>query len=151
VVAIMMLASCAPNVRAQDAEVLYWTFEPRVSRHIESALAELSIPGVVVFNESAFFFQYDSQPWSLVIIRRKDVLSFQTQVELMDRLEGHMARGGRVLVHLAEIERMPMLQDFFGLDGAEDIVTPEVARPLREPRHPAGMRLSLELTDEPMT
>ena len=148
---IVLVAICAADTRAQDPEALYWTFNPRANRDIEAALAELSIPGMTAFSDDVFFSLYDSQPWSLVIIRRKDVLSFTTQVELMDRLEGHLARGGRVLVHLAEIERMPMLQDFFGLDDAEDIVTPEVARPLREPRHPAGMFPSLELADEPMT
>ena len=135
---LVLLLAWAEGVRAQDAEVLYWTFNPRVNRPIEAALADMSIPAVVTFSEGAFFFQYDSQPWKLVIIRRKDVLSFDTQVRLIDRLEDHLARGGRVLVHLAEIERMPMLQGFLGLDGADDIVTREVARPLRDPSHPAG-------------
>ena len=116
-----------------------------------SALGGFDIERYRALTFLEFTRQFDAGSWRLIAIRRVGRLDTTTQVALIGRLEDHLARGGRVLVHLAEIERMPMLQDFLGLDGAEDIMTRQIARPLRDPRHPAGMFPSLELADEPMT
>ena len=148
--AIILVAACCTRASAQDRDVLYWADSSALTDPISAALGGFDVEGYRALTFLEFTQQFDAGPWRLIAIRRVGRLDTTTQVALIDRLEDHLARGGRVLVHLAEIEQMPMLQRFFGLNGAEDLVAPLEAGPLLDPSHPAG-RFFLEVADEPMT
>ncbi len=117
-----MLAAGAPGVRAQGTDFLFWTeFD---SGPVGSATIGLGLRGDISRTVGDFLIKMDRQQFPLVMIRLYDRIDPVREPEVIAALQDHLDRGGRLMINIAELDRMPNMQRFLGLEGAVDIEEP---------------------------
>lgn len=121
--AVALLGAWASVTAAQDRDFLYWSFDPGADP-ITGAINELELRGPRVFLASTFLDQLRTGQWPIIIIRQKDALDPALEAEVIDLLVDQLHSGASLLVNIAELDEMPAMQRFLGLEGAVDIVPP---------------------------
>jgi hypothetical protein len=146
---LAVLGSSAQS-RGQGDDVLYWRdirFDG--SDPVSGALAGLGLTGRTVGSVDTFLFWFDAQPWGLLSVRLYSRLRPDDEALVIDAFERHLDRGGRLMINIAELDEMPAMQRFLGLEGAVDLELPlREVRNSMVPLHPAAaygfMRLGLD-------
>lgn len=148
VIALVGLATCAPGAPAQGTDFLFWTeFD---SGPVGSATIDLGLRGDISRTVGDFLIKLDRTEFPLVLIRVYFALDPATEAQVIAALQEHLDRGGRLMVSFAELDEMPAMQRFLGLDGAIDIAEPkQFIREARVPVHPAAGGGFLQVSGEP--
>jgi len=147
--AVALLGAWASVTAAQDRDFLYWSFDPGADP-ITGAINELELRGPRVFLASTFLDQLRTGQWPIIIIRQKDALDPALEAEVIDLLVDQLHSGASLLVNIAELDEMPAMQRFLGLEGAVDLRPPQQRiRQVAVPAHPAVAQGVMRTSGEP--
>jgi hypothetical protein len=131
--AAVLLATAAPAVAQEPRVLAYQPWDWRLEK-IGFAMSRIGEPGSSTTLTDTFIERLRAREWDLIIIRSYQV--WPRANEILEELELHLGRGGRLLIQHAELDRWPLLQEFLGLEGAVNL-----AEPLdlfgKEPFHPS--------------
>lgn len=119
--ALIGLAGGTPAV-AQEPRILVYTPWNWRQDPIDGALSRLGELRSKTFLTDVFVERLREREWELIIIRSYQV--WPRANEILEELELHLSRGGRLLIQHAELEQWPLLQEFLGLEGAVDSTEP---------------------------
>lgn len=150
VIALVGLATCAPGAPAQGTDFLFWTeFD---SGPVGSATIDLGLRGDISRTVGDFLIKLDRTEFPLVLIRVYFALDPATEAQVIAALQEHLDRGGRLMVSFAELDEMPAMQRFLGLEGAVDLRPPQQRiRQIAVPIHPAVEQGFMRTSGEPPT
>jgi hypothetical protein len=131
-VAVMMLLTPTPAVAQEPRVLIYRPWDWR--QPAELVLGLIGVPGSTTTLTDTFLERLREREWELIVIRSYEV--WPRANEILEELELHLSRGGRLLIQHAELDRWPLLQEFLGLDGAINLPEP-VDLFGKQPFHPS--------------
>jgi len=148
--ALVTLSVVALDARAQGTDFLYWKETPAATDVIFGALLDLGLTGDIARSLDQFLDKVDDRAWPVVIIWRYRALGLTDEARVIDALRQHLDEGGRLLVNMPQLDDMPAMQRFLGLEGAVDLVPPQQQiRQVAVPLHPAVAKGFIRPSGEP--
>jgi hypothetical protein len=127
------LATAGPAI-AQEPRILVYTPWDWRRDPIDGALSRLEELRSKTFLTDTFIERLREREWELIVIRSYEV--WPRANEILEELELHLGRGGRLLIQHAELDRWPLLQEFLGLENALNLAEPADLSGT-EPYHPS--------------
>ncbi|MEQ8317635.1 MAG: GC-type dockerin domain-anchored protein [Phycisphaerales bacterium] len=144
------LSVVALGARAQGADFLYWKETPAATDVIFGALLDLGLTGDISRSVDQFLDKADDRAWPVIIIWRYRALGPTDEARVIDALRQHLDGGGRLLVNMPQLDDMPAMQRFLGLEGAIDLRPPQQRiRQVAVPAHPAVAQGVMRTSGEP--
>jgi hypothetical protein len=136
--AVLALAAISPRARAQtDLHILHCGQDGFHSTPISGALVNLGLADqttLVFHREDLLLGALRGQDWDLVIIRWFRAFRGADGDAIIDELEAHVARGGKLIFSMAQLDEQPGVWPLLGIENAMD-----VQEPLQDVISPAGI------------